>query len=154
MATVHIKDLPKLVGQELQPSGWIRVDQQMVNSFAQVTHDHQWIHVDVERATREIGGPIAHGFLTVSLMSKMAYETLQIEGVGRAVNYGFDKLRFTGVVPVGSRVRMTSKLASVEAKAGGYLMTRACQVDVELPDGKMAPRPALIADWLGLVYPA
>jgi acyl dehydratase len=154
MRTIAIADLPKLVGEALPPSPWRKIDQALVNQFADVTDDHQWIHVDVERAKKEIGAPIAHGFLTLSLMSAMSAETMKVTGVGRGINYGFEKLRFTGVVPVGSRVRMTSKIASVDQRAGGYLVTRACAIEVELPDGTMAPRPAVVADWLGLLFPA
>jgi acyl dehydratase len=153
MHVIDIHDLPKLVGEALPPSPWRLVDQDMVNRFADVTADHQWIHIDVPRATKEIGGPIAHGFLTVSLMSVMSQETMKVDGVGHALNYGFEKLRFTGVVPVGSSVRMTSKLASVEPRAGGYLVTRACAIEVKLPDGAIAKKPAVIADWLGLLFP-
>lgn len=153
MRKLMISDLPTVVGEALPPSAWRRVDQAMVNQFAHVTDDHQWIHVDVQRATAEIGGPIAHGFLTMSLMSAMSAETMKVEGVERALNYGFEKVRFTGVVPVGSRIRMTSTIASVEPKGGGYLVTRACAVEVELPDGTKAARPAIVADWLGLLFP-
>jgi len=152
--TVDYKDLPSLINQELPPSKWIVVDQDLVDAFADATGDHQWIHVDVARAKAEIGGTIAHGFLTLSLMSAMSQDAMQITGVGRALNYGFDKIRFTGVVPSGSKVRMRTTVIKVEDKNGGRLMTRNCIIDVQGADGKMFDKPAAIADWLGLVFPA
>lgn len=148
MKTVHFNDLKDLPGTDLGASSWIEVTQEMINQFADVTRDHQWIHIDVERATKEIGGTIAHGFLTVSLMPAMAYELMTIEGVSRGINYGFDKLRFTDVVRPGERIRMRQTITKVEDKAGGVSITRDCVVEIE---GK--ERPALVAEWISLVYP-
>ena len=148
MLTVKFEDLGGLVGTDLGASSWVEVTQEMINQFAEVTLDRQWIHIDVERATKEIGGTIAHGFLTVSLMPIMAYELMTIEGVSRAINYGFDKLRFTDVVRPGERVRMRQVITKVEEKAGGVAITRDCVVEIE---GK--ERPALVAEWIGVVYP-
>jgi acyl dehydratase len=137
-----------LVGVELGVSDWVLVDQGRINAFAEVTGDHQWIHVDVERAEREIGGTIAHGFLTLSLMAGLSPSILEIDGVSRALNYGFEKLRFLSPVPAGSRVRLRETMTSVESKAGGLALTRACTMDIE-----DATKPALVCDWIGIVYP-
>jgi acyl dehydratase len=145
--TVQFSELASLPGTDLGASDWVEITQEMINTFADVTNDHQWIHVDVERATKEIGGTIAHGFLTVSLMSGMSYGLLKIEGVTRAINYGFDKLRFTDVVRPGERIRLRQKILKVEEKAGGVAMTRECTVEIEGKD-----RPALVAEWVGVVY--
>jgi len=144
---VDVKELPGMIGQEIGVSDWIRVDQDRIDKFAELCGDHQWIHVDVERAKREIGGTIAHGFLTLSLMSTMSAQIMRVKDVKRGVNYGLNKLRFTGVVPAGSEIRMRMKLVAVEPKAGGLAITRECAVEVKGQD-----RPALIAEWVGLVY--
>lgn len=145
--TVQFADLASVNGLDLGHSDWVEITQDMINTFAEVTNDHQWIHVDVERAKKEIGGTIAHGFLTVSLMSGMSYGLLKVEGVTRAINYGFDKLRFTDVVRPGERIRLHQKIIKVEEKAGGVAMTRACTVEIEGKD-----RPALVCEWVGVVY--
>ena len=142
------RDLPALVGAELPASEWLLVDQARIDRFAEATGDFQWIHVDVERATREAGGTIAHGFLTLSLMAKFSADTFDVSDVTRRLNYGFDKVRFTEPVRSGDRVRMTHRLTRVEEKAGGLMLTRACAVEIE---GR--PRPALVADWVILVVP-
>jgi acyl dehydratase len=149
MRNIHVKDISSLIGETLPPSNWFLVSQDLINRFAEATGDHQWIHIDVPRATKEIGGPIAHGFLTLSLMSMMAKDILVVDGLARSINYGFDRMRFTGVVPAGARIRMTANVAKVEAKSGGLLVTRACTVEVE---GNA--KPVIVADWLGLHFPA
>ncbi|MEQ1650016.1 MAG: MaoC family dehydratase [Hyphomicrobiaceae bacterium] len=154
METVHYRNLTLLINKELPPSKWITVDQDLIDAFADATGDHQWIHVDVERAKKEIGGTIAHGFLTLSLMPSMVHDVLKVEGLARALNYGFDKIRFTGVVPAGAKVRMRQTVTKIEDKNGGKLMTRSCLVEVMGPDGKMHEKPAISALWLGLVFPA
>src|ERR1700710_763443 len=106
MNPVEIKDLPGLIGTEVGVSDGVLVDQDRVNMFAEATGDHQWIHVDVERATREIGGPIAHGYLTLSLIPFLGADLMRVSGVTRGINYGSDKVRFTNMVRVGKRVRM------------------------------------------------
>src|SRR5713226_4425854 len=102
------KDLLGLVGRELGPSEWITVDQAMIDKFADATGDHQWIHIDVERAKRDMPGgkTIAHGFLTLSLIAGLAHQTHDIRGRSRGINYGSDRVRFTAPVPSGSRVRL------------------------------------------------
>jgi acyl dehydratase len=95
MNPVEMKDLPGLVGQEVGVSDWLQITQERVNQFADATGDHQWIHVNVERATKEIGGPIAHGYLTLSLIPFLSAGMLPVKGVTRGINYGSDKVRFT-----------------------------------------------------------
>ena len=137
------------IGTEVGVSNWIKVDQKMIDEFAVTTHDEQWIHVDPERAAKEtpFGGTIAHGFLTLSLLSKFVSEVgLQLEGLTMGVNYGFDKLRFLAPVRAGARIRARFKLNSVtEKKPGQFLMSYGVTVDIEGED-----IPALIADWLGM----
>src|ERR1044071_1180805 len=131
MNPVEIKDLPGLVGQEVGVSDWVEVSQERVNQFAEATGDHQWIHVDVERANKEIGGPIAHGYLTLSLIPMLGAGLLRVNGVTRGINYGSDKVRFTNMVRVGKRVRMRQKLLSAEPKAGGLQLKNECTIEIE-----------------------
>ena len=147
MRTVAYADVQSLVGQETGVSDWTEVTQERVNRFAEATGDHQWIHVDVERATREIGGPIAHGFLTLSLIPMLGAQILHIEGVTRGINYGCNKVRFTGMVRVGKRVRMRQKLLSAEPKSGGLQLTNECTVEIEGEE-----RPACVAETLSVIY--
>ena len=147
MNPVEIKDLPGLVGQETGVSDWLLVDQDRVNKFADATGDHQWIHVDVERATREIGGPIAHGYLTLSLIPHLSAGLLKVNGVVRGINYGSDKVRFTNMVRVGKRVRMRQKLIGAEPKAGGMQIKNECTIEIE---GES--KPACVAETISVVY--
>lgn len=136
-----------LVGEQLGVSDWVEVDQEMIDRFAELTGDRQWIHVDRERAQREIGGTIAHGFLTLSLMSVMAEQIIDVSGYARTVNYGFDKVRFISPVPSGARIRMRETLVSAERKGEGLALKRACSVEIE-GQGK----PAVAAEWITMVY--
>ncbi|MBI1399491.1 MaoC family dehydratase [Hyphomonas sp.] len=144
---VSYADLESLAGQEVGVSDWHVIDQDRVNKFADATGDHQWIHVDVARATKEIGGPIAHGFLTLSLLPMLGAEVLRVEGTTRGINYGSDKVRFTNMVPVGSKVRLRQKCLSVEPKAGGKQMKMEATVEIEGKD-----RPALVAESITVLY--
>lgn len=146
---IDFADLESLEGQEVGTSDWHVIDQDRVNLFADATGDHQWIHVDVERATKELGAPIAHGFLTLSLLPMLGAEVLRVQGTTRGINYGSDKVRFTGMVPVGSRVRLKQKCLAVREKAGGKQTTMECTVEVEGQD-----RPALVAETLTVLYGA
>ena len=139
------EELQELTGQELGVSGWLLVDQSRIDSFAHLTGDQQWIHVDAERAGREIGGTIAHGLLTLSLLPAMAAEIWAIEGATSTLNYGFERIRFTAAVPSGASVRLRETLLKVEPRAGALLITRHCVVELQGGD-----KPALVADWLGL----
>ncbi len=147
MQPVEMSDLPKLVGQEVGVSDWLEIDQDRVNKFADATGDHQWIHVDVERATREIGGPIAHGYLTLSLIPYLSSGMLPVKGVTRGINYGSDKVRFTNMVRVGKRVRLRQKLIGVEPKAGGLQIKNECTIEIE---GEA--RPACVAETMSVIY--
>lgn len=148
MRTFSFSDLRNHVGEELGVSDWVQIDQDRINLFADATGDHQWIHVDVERATRELGSPIAHGFLTLSILPMLSAQTFRVDGVSRGINYGLNKVRFTGMVPVGSRLRLRDKLLSVEEKSGGLQLVRECVVEME---GK--EKPVLIAEWISVIYP-
>lgn len=110
-----ISQAQSLVGQELGVSDWMVIDQKRINDFAAVTGDHQWIHVDVERAKAEspYGAPIAHGFLTLSLVPALAKDNFRLEGAKLAINYGLNKVRFLAAVPVDSSIRVRSQLADV-----------------------------------------
>jgi len=113
-----IDEAQALVGQELGVSDWLTIDQQRINDFAEVTGDHQWIHVDVERATKEspYRAPIAHGFLTLSLIPALSKDNFRVQGAKLVINYGLNKVRFLAAVPVDSRVRVRSELADAVAK--------------------------------------
>jgi acyl dehydratase len=134
-------------GSESATGDWMEIDQQIVNQFADVTHDHQFIHVDPERAkATPFGGPIAHGFLTLSLLPALtAGNTLALEGVQNAVNYGADGLRFLAPVPAGSNVHARSKLVSAEAKGSGTLIKSEIAVHVV-----GAEKPSLVYQMLVL----
>lgn len=147
MEPVNFEQLPSLVGQEIGVSDWLQIDQDRVNKFADATGDHQWIHVDVERATKEMGGPIAHGFLTLSLIPALAAGLLKVNGVNRGINYGSDKVRFTNMVRVGKRVRLHQKLLGAEPKSGGWQIRMENTIEIEGED-----RPALVAESLSLIY--
>ncbi len=119
-----IDGLKERVGDHLGYSEWHQVTQEQVNIFAEATGDHQWIHVDVERAKQgPFGGPIAHGYLTLSLGPLLIPEIVKVEGIAMAVNYGLNKVRFPAPVPVGSKLRLGATLAGVEDIAGGVQVT-------------------------------
>lgn len=147
--TVPYAEVQGLVGQEVGVSDWFEVTQEKVNQFAEATGDHQWIHVDVERANREIGGPIAHGYMTLSLIPMLGAGILRVDGVTRGINYGCNKVRFTNMVRVGKRVRMRQKLVAAEAKSGGLQMTNECTIEIEGEE-----RPACVAETLSVIYGA
>ena len=117
-----ISGLRELLGEHLGYSDWVEVTQEQVNTFAEATGDHQWIHVDVERARAEspFGGPIAHGYLTLSMGPMLFPQILRVEGVKMAVNYGCEKVRFPSPVPVGSKLRLGATLDSVDELDGGW----------------------------------
>ena len=140
-----------MVGKEVGVPSWHLLDQPRINAFADVIEDHQFIHIDPERAKREtpFGSTVAHGFLTMSLLSIMSYEVMPvIEGTTMGVNYGFDKLRFISPVKAGSRVRGRFVLAEAKLRKDKELQSRTnVTVEIEGED-----KPALAADWLGLIY--
>jgi acyl dehydratase len=145
--TVNFEDLAGLVGKEEAVSDWVQITQERVNQFADATDDHQWIHVDVERATREIGGPIAHGFLVLSLIPMLAANLLSIKGASRSINYGSDKVRFISMVHVGAFVRLRRRVTGVEPKAGGMLVRNEMTIEI-----RGETKPACVAETLGIVY--
>jgi acyl dehydratase len=149
MKTVSFDELPGLVGQEIGVSDWVTIDQDRINKFAEATGDHQWIHVDVERAKKEMPGgkTIAHGYLTLSLIPMFGAQIMRVTGVSRGINYGSNKVRFTNMVAVGSRVRARQKLLSVEARAGGLQMINEMTIEIEGQD-----RPACVAETISLIY--
>jgi acyl dehydratase len=145
-----LSELPALVGHEVAVSDWLTVTQEQVNLFAQATGDHQWIHVDVERAKAgPFGAPIAHGFLTLSLIPKFFESSMEIRNSRMGVNYGLNKVRFTSPVPVGSRLRARMKLLSCEPiENHGVQMAWLVTVEREGSD-----KPACIAESLTRRYP-
>jgi len=144
-----LSDLAALVGQEVAVSDWITVAQHQVDLFAEATGDHQWIHVDVERAkSGPFGAPIAHGFLTLSLLPKFFESALEVVETRMGVNYGLNRVRFTAPVPVGSRLRAHMKLLACEAIAdNGYQMTWGVTVEREGSD-----KPVCVAESLTRRY--
>jgi len=139
-----------MVGREVGVSSWHLVDQGRINIYADVIEDHQFIHVDPARASETpFGTTVAHGFLTMSLMSIMSYEVMPvIEGTTMGVNYGFDKLRFISPVRSGKRVRGRFTLAEAKLRKPSELLSRTnVSVEIEGED-----KPALVADWIGLIY--
>lgn len=148
---MHIgyQNLPALAGQEVGVSEWVLIDQDRVNRFAEATGDFQWIHVDVERATRERGGTVAHGYLTLSLVPGLIETMLIYEDVSHTINYGADRLRFTAPVMVGKRVRVRQTIKTVEPRGGGMQYVAEIKVEIEGED-----KPALIMDMRMLVFPS
>jgi acyl dehydratase len=141
-----IEELKTLTGQEVGVSDWLPVTQEMIDCFADVTGDHQWIHVDPERAKREtpFGSTIAHGFLTVSLLPQLSQQTITVKGDYKMrINYGFNRLRFVSPVRAGSRIRARFTAQKVTDNEVTWLVT----VDVEGQD-----KPAVVAEWLSRFY--
>jgi acyl dehydratase len=139
-----------LVGTDLGASDWYLIDQDMVNKFADLTNDHQFIHVNPEAAKMTpFGGTIVHGFFTLSMLAGLQPEgAIVLEGIKMGVNYGCDRIRFLEPVPVGSRIRARHKLKAIEDKGGGrWLLTSEITIEIEGKD-----KPALIADWLGMQF--
>ena len=146
-----LEDLQGKIGQELGVSDWVEISQDRISKFADVTEDHQFIHVNEEMAKQftPFGGTIAHGFLTLSLLSRFAETGLpKVEGAKMGMNYGLNKVRFLSPVPRGSKIRGRFVLASAEEKAPGQILT-AYQVTAEI-DG--ADKPAMVAEWLTLLF--
>ena len=150
MKTIKYAEIANHIGEEFGVSDWVKIDQDRVNKFAEATGDHQWIHLDVERAKRELPtkGTIAHGYLTLSLIPMLSSQIMRIDGVSRGINYGSNKVRFTNMVPTGVRVRARQKLLSAEPKGGGMQLTNEVAIEIEGQD-----RPACVAETISLVYP-
>jgi acyl dehydratase len=144
------QDLFRHQGEELGPSEWLTVTQEMIDKFADATGDHQWIHVDVERAKREMPGgkTIAHGYLTLSLLPRLAPTLMKIEKRRRGLNYGSNKIRFISPVPAGARIRLRQRLLKAEpVEDDGVRVTSQMTMEVEGSE-----RPAMVAETLSIVY--
>jgi acyl dehydratase len=150
MPLASIDQIRARIGHEIGVSSWLAVDQAKIDTFAEATEDHQFIHVDADAAARTpFGGTIAHGFLSLSLMSRMGAEAMLLpDNLKMAVNYGFDRIRFLAPVRSGSRVRGRFRLDAVDEKAPGQILMRHnVTVEIEGED-----RPALTAEWLSLMF--
>ncbi len=146
---IELKDIKSVIGQELGVSDWHLVTQQEINAFADATHDHQWIHVDVERAKKEspFGGPVAHGYYTLSLAPYLMSQIWSVQGVKMGVNYGLNRLRFPAPVLVGKRVRARATLNNVEDVPGGIQVTVGITFEVEGND-----KPVCVAEGVYRYY--
>jgi acyl dehydratase len=141
-STIALADLPSMVGKHLGFGEWETIDQEKINRFADATGDHQWIHIDTERAKAgPFGTTIAHGYMTLSLVPVFVFQLLKVEGAKLVVNYGLNKARFPAPVPSGSRVRMGGEIGAVEAVSGGLQVTLNCTFEIE---GQ--PKPACVAE--------
>ena len=142
-------DLIGMEGTVMGPTGWVTVEQDRVDQFADCTGDHQWIHVDVDRAKDgPFGGTIAHGYLTMSMINLFLPELLEVKGFAHAVNIGLDRLRFLAPVRVGSRIRAVSEIVSVEDIKGAIQSVVRVTIEIEGSD-----KPALVADTISRYYP-
>jgi len=143
-------ELAPALGQTFGPTDWITIDQDRINTFADATGDHQWIHVDVEKAkTGPFGATVAHGYLTLALTNLFLPLMVEVRGISMGLNYGLNKVRFPAVVPAGSRIRGKGELISVEEQKGAVQSIIRITVEVE---GN--PKPACIAEAISLWYPA
>ena len=142
-------DLVPYAGKEVGVSDWYTVTQEQIDKFADATGDHQWIHVDVERAKKEMPGgkTIAHGWLTLSLVPRLAATIYHVKNRSRGINYGANRVRFTGPVPAGGRIRLRLKIKSVDKVEGGVRVTNEGTMELEGRD-----RPVLISETIGVVY--
>ena len=143
MTTTTMAELPSLKGTELGTSQWFEVTQERVNTFADATDDHQWIHLDVERAKKEgpFGEPVAHGYLTLSLLIPMWSQMLTVTDATTVVNYGVNKVRFPSPVPAGGKIRLTATLTDVAEVKGGLQVTVSAVIELEGGD-----KPACVAE--------
>jgi acyl dehydratase len=146
----NIAELKAAVGEHFGHTEWRQISQEQVNLFADATGDHQWIHVDVEKAKEgPFGGTIAHGYLSLSLLPSLMKELIQVGGLAMGINYGLNKVRFPSPVPVGVRVRAGAELVDLKGTPSGYLSTMRLTVEVE---GQK--KPACVAETLSLYVPA
>ena len=152
MIEVDVRTLADRIGQEIAVSDWLEVTQERINQFADATGDHQWIHVNPARAAAELPSKttIAHGFLTLSLLSTLIRESITFTGLRMAINYGLNRVRFVSPVPSGSRIRALITLQSVDVVTGGFQVT--WQVTIEREGG--GDKPACVAEWVVRYYPA
>ena len=144
-------EIEKFIDQPLTPSDWYNVTQDKINDFANATSDHQWIHVDEDRAKKEMpeGKTIAHGYFMLSLLPKLAAQNAEIKNTSRTLNYGSDKVRFINMVKAGSQVRLNRTIISCEEmKNGGVRVVNKCELEIKDED-----KPAFIAETISLVFP-
>jgi acyl dehydratase len=141
-----VADLEAAVGAPAQVSDWTTITQERINQFADATGDHQWIHVDPERAASgPFGATIAHGYLTLSMVSELLFGLTTLEGSPMVINYGLDKVRFLGVIPVGSRVRASAQIAAVTGAPQGVRVNTTVTMELE-----GATKPAMVAETIAL----
>jgi len=148
MLKVTCEELRGMIGRTIGPSEWVEVTQGRIDQYADAVSDHEWIHVDVPRATAAFGGTIAHGLLTLSLAPRLSQTLLDIVDRGADLNYGFERVRFLSVVHGGDRVRLRLRIMSLEPRGEGQLLCMEYTIEVE---GKS--KPAIVADWLFLLFP-
>jgi len=144
------RDLQPAIGEKFGPTDWLEVKQPRIDQFADATGDHQWIHVDVERAKKDMPGgrTIAHGFLTLSLIPMLNHQISHINNVRNGINYGCNKVRFTNPVPAGSRVRARARLIAADpVKGGGIRLTNEMTIEIEGQE-----KPACVAETMSIVY--
>ena len=144
-----LRDLRDKIGQEVVVSDWLEISQERIDRFAEATDDHQWIHVDVHRAQREspFQATVAHGFLTLSMLSRLLNSSIEFKTAKMGLNYGFNRLRFTAPVPAGSRVRGRFTLKALEEIKGGVQTTWSVELECEGSD-----KPCLVAEWVTRRY--
>lgn len=152
MGRLHFKDIAgfkEMIGKELPHSEWITVTQEMINDFANATLDKQWVHVDEARAAKEspFGFTIAHGFMSLALVSKMLEDLVVVESVKMGLNYGLNYVRFPHPVPVNSRLQMQSSVKAIEDQQQGVKITFECKVVIEGVE-----KPACVAEFLGMMF--
>jgi len=144
-----IEDAKELEGEEVGLSDWVVIDQHRIDQFAEATGDHQWIHVDTERALKEMpdGKTISHGYLTLALIPALTSKFIEVENLERAINFGLNKVRFYAPVPVGSRLRARAKVLQARRRAGALLLTSEIRIEME-----GAKKPACVAETLGMYF--
>ena len=146
--TLTLEELEQGGERDLGATDWVTLDQERINGFADATGDHQWIHVDPDKAAQgPFGGTIAHGYLSLSLLPGLMPDVLRVEGARMGINYGIDRIRFTSPVPVGSQVRVKARLLSAERRGEGVLYKLGVEVEI-----KDAEKPALVGEVLYLVF--
>jgi len=150
MIDIDVRTLGARIGEEIAASDWLEVTQARIDQFADATGDHQWIHVDPARAAAELPSKstIAHGFLTLSLLSTLIRESIQFTGLRMAINYGLNRVRFVSPVPSGSRIRALITLQAVDAVGDGFQVVWQATIEREGGD-----KPACVADWIVRYYP-
>lgn len=148
MTKLHLQNIEKHIGESLGTSDWLLITQEMINQFADLTGDDQWIHVNPEKAKKSpFGTTIAHGFMVLSFAPKLISKLVDFQGIQMGLNYGFDKVRFISPVPVNSEVRMTASLKKVEREANRVKVTM--DIAFEL---KGSDKPACVAEWINMFF--